>query len=311
MTTTSATAHAATMPPPEMHEVDRGVYAYVQLDGSWGLNNPGVVVGSRYAIVIDTLFTEARNRAFRDELGRIATVPITTLVNTHHHGDHTWGNALYPEATIIGHELCRTETIETGLSIQPNFPGVDFGHIDVTPAFATFTDRLNLYVDDLKLELHFVGPAHTTNDSVVWLPERKILFAGDVTFNGGTPFFVQGSLAGHIAAVERLKQFGAERIIPGHGAVCGPEALDVMLDYLRFVERLAKEAFDAGVTPLEAARAADLGRFAEIPESERIVANLHRAYSELRGEPLGTPMSLTSVFPEMVEFNGGPIRCCA
>lgn len=311
MTGTSHATHADTMPPPEMHQVEDGIYAYVQLDGSWGLNNPGVVVGSRYAVVIDTLFTEARNRAFREELSRIVNVPITTLINTHHHGDHTWGNGLYPEATIIGHELCRQETIDTDLAIQPNFPGVDFGHIDVTPAFTTFTDRLNVYVDDLKLELHFVGPAHTTNDIVVWVPERKLLFAGDVTFNGGTPFFVQGSLAGHIAAVERIKTFGAERIVPGHGAVCGPEALDRMLAYLRFVDRIAKDAFAAGATPLEAARSTDLGEFAELPESERLVANLHRAYSELRGEPLGAPMSLSQVFPEMVEFNGGPIRCCA
>ncbi len=311
MSAQSAHHPTTTMPDPETHQVDDGIYAYVQLDGSWGLNNAGLVVGSRYAVLIDTLFTEARNRALHETLGQVTNLPITTVVNTHHHGDHTWGNALYPTATIIGHERCREETISTGLGIQPFFPSVDFGDIDLAPAFATFTDTMNVHVDDLKLELHFIGPAHTTNDSAVWVPERKLLFTGDCAFNGGTPFFVQGSLAGHIAAVQRLKEFGAERIVPGHGAVCGPDVLDGMLAYLRFVEKLAADAFAAGTTPLDAARQADLGEFADLTEHERLVANLHRAYSELRGEPLGTPLDMATIFAEMAEYNGGPIHSCA
>jgi cyclase len=311
MTTARSHQHSGTLPPPEMQQVDPGIYAYIQLDGSWGLNNAGLIAGSRYAVIIDTLFTEARNRAFRSSVEQTISVPITTLVNTHHHGDHTWGNSHYPEATIIGHERCRQETMATALSTQPFFPATDFGDIDVVPAFATFADRLDLYVDDLKLELHYVGPAHTTNDVVAWVPERRLLFTGDVAFNGGTPFFIQGSLAGHITACERLRQFGAERIIPGHGAVCGPEALDQMLGYLRFVQQTARDAFSAGLPPLEAARRTDLGEFATLAESERIVANLHRAYSELRGEPLAAALPLTTVFAEMIEFNGGPVRCLA
>lgn len=311
MTTASSHHHSGMMPPPEMQQVDPGIYAYIQLDGSWGLNNAGLIAGSRYAVIIDTLFTEARNRAFRESVDRTISVPITTVVNTHHHGDHTWGNSLYPEATIVGHERCRQETIATDLSIQPFFPTADFGHIHVVPAFATFTDRLDIYVDDLKLELHYVGPAHTSNDVVVWVPERQLMFTGDIAFNGGTPFFIQGSLAGHITACERVKQFGAERIVPGHGAVCEPGALDRMLGYLRFVQQLAEDSFSAGIPPLEAARRADLGEFAKLAESERLIANLHRAYSELRGEPLGAALPLKDVFAEMIEFNGGPVRCLA
>jgi cyclase len=311
MTTAPTGKHSETTPPPEMQKVGDGIYSYVQLDGSWGLSNATVVAGSRYAVVIDTLFTEARNHAFRRAAAEVVPVPITTVVNTHHHGDHTWGNSLYPLATIVGHERCREETIATGLSVQPLFPAVDFGHIEVTPAFTTFTDRMDIYVDDLKLELHYVGPAHTTNDVVVWVPERRLLLTGDIAFNGGTPFFVQGSLAGHIAAVERVKNFGAERVIPGHGAVCEPDVLDRMLDYLHWVQDLAAESFAAGLGPLEAAQSADLGPFVGLTESERIVANLHRAYSELRGEPHGIVLPLDDVFAEMIELNGGPIRCFA
>ena len=114
------------------------------------------------------------------------------VLNTHHHGDHTWGsNSLYPQATIIGHERCRDGTLSGGLDTQQFFPTAEFGHIDVVPAFATFTVRLDVYVDDLSLELHYVGPAHITNDVVAWIPGRRLMFTGDIAFNGGTEFIVQ------------------------------------------------------------------------------------------------------------------------
>jgi cyclase len=300
------------IPAPRMQKVSDGIYTYLQLDGSWGLNNPGVVVGSKRAVVIDSLFTRQRNLAFREALATVCSVPVRILVNTHHHGDHVWGNALFPEAAIVAHEKCRTETIETGLSTQALFPGVDFGEIEIEPAFITFEDRLSIHVDDLELELIYLGPAHTTNDVAVWIPERRVLFAGDLVFNQCTPFVVQGSLAGHITAVERLRELRPETVVPGHGAVCGPEVFKDTLDYLAFLKDTAARTLRAGLSPLEAARTTDLGRFGNWHESERIVANLHRAYSELRGEPLGTALPLTEgIFAEMVEFNGGPLRCFA
>ena len=85
----------------------------------------------------------------------------------------------------------------------------------MAPPFVTFQQRLDLYVDDLKLELHYMGPAHTTNDVVVWFPERRLLFTGDLAFNGGTPFVAMGSISGSLVALERLRQFGAEDYCPG------------------------------------------------------------------------------------------------
>ena len=300
------------LPAPRLDEVSPGIYAYIQLDGSWGLNNPGFLVGRGGVTVVDTCFTEARARAFRDAVRRVTDCPIRTLVNTHHHGDHTWGNFLFPEAAIVGHTLCREEMIETGLSIQPLFPGVNWGNLEVEPPFITFDDRLTIFVDDLRLELIFLGPAHTRNDVIVWIPERRLLFSGDLIFSRCTPFVAQGSLGGLIQALDALRGLGAATIVPGHGEICGPEAIDDSLDYLRFVEDLARRAFEAGVAPLEAARETALGRFGEWNETERLVANLHRAYSELRGAPWGTPLPLGSVIPEMLEYNGGqPLRCFA
>ena len=301
------------LPPPTVEEVSPGVYAYIQLDGSWGLNNTGFIAGTDAISVVDTCFTEARTRAFLKAIGEVTDLPIRTLVNTHHHGDHTHGNYLLPGASIVGHELCRQTVIDTGLhTLHPLFPNVVWGDLELAPPFITFQDRLDLFVDDLRLELHYMGPAHTTNDTVVWIPERRLLFTGDLAFNGGTPFVAMGSISGSLVALDRLRELEAETIVPGHGSVCGPEVLDHMEGYLRFVQDMAKDAFESGITPLEAAQQTDLGRFSNWHDSERIAGNMHRAYSELRGESLGTVLDLGPIAADMVELNGGqPVRCLA
>ena len=311
--TTEHDHYAGQLPPPTMKEVSDGVYAYVQLDGSWGLNNAGFIRGKDALTLIDTCFTEARTRAYLEAIGRVSSLPMRTLVNTHHHGDHTHGNYLVPGAVIVGHELCRQTVIDTGLqALHPLFPNVDWGSLELAPPFVTFQDRMELYSDDLKVELIFMGPAHTTNDIVAWLPERKLLFSGDLIFNQGTPFVAMGSVSGSLEALKRLRELGAETIVPGHGPVCGPEVMDDIEAYLTFIQETARAAFEAGLTPLEAARQADLTRFAGWTDSERLVGNLHRAYSELRWEPPGTVLDLGPIVSDMVALNGGqPVRCLA
>lgn len=113
-------------------------------------------------------------------------------------------------------------------------------------------------------------------------------------------------------ALPRLRALGPETVVPGHGAICGPQAFDVVERYLRFIDATARTGLAAGVEPLELARATDLGEFATLSDPERIVGNLHRAYQELKGGERGGPLDVPLVFGEMVAFNGGqPLRCLA
>ena len=300
--------------PPRVEEVSGGIYAYVQPDGSWFLNNTGFLVGRQGVVSIDTTSTERRTRAYLEAIARVTVRPVRTLVNTHHHGDHTHGNCLLPLATILGHPLCREEVIKTPF---PPFPGVwtpvEWGDLEPTPPFVTFEGQLTVWVDDLRVELHSVGvAAHTTNDVVAWIPERSVLFSGDLVFVGGTPFVAMGSVSGSIAALEWLRRFGAETLVPGHGPVSGLAAIDDVQDYLRFVQETARRGKQAGLAPLDLARQTDLGRFAELSDRERLVGNLHRAYAELDGAPPGADIDAASALRDMIAFNGGqPLRCLA
>jgi cyclase len=290
------------------------VFAYVQPDGSWWINNTGFVVGDSMVLSIDTCATERRTRDYLGVLVQRAGRPPGLLVDTHHHGDHTNGNCLLPEATVIGHRRCREEMLSGGfLPPEGLFEPVEWGELKQVPPFVTFEDHLDLHVDDLLVELHHVGTAaHTTNDVVAWLPNHHVLFAGDLVFNGGTPFFVMGSLAGSLLALDYLVELGAEVIVPGHGPPCGPEVLDTVGEYLRFVQERAADAYAAGASPLEAARQIELGPFAGLTDPERLAGNLHRAYAECNGARPGDRIDLAAAFADMIAFNGGrPLRCLA
>src|ERR1700735_1222587 len=210
-------AHEITSPGrPRTVEVADGVYAYVQPDGTWWINNTGFVVGPQGVFGIDACSTERRTRA------SLAAI------------------------------------------------------------------------------------RHATAASVV--------FCGALVFNGGTPFLLMGSVAGCIEALEKVVlALGARTVVPGHGPVFeGTAPIEATLDYLGFVLELAAEGRAAGLTPLEVAREADLGRFAGWPDAERLVGNLHRAYAELAGTPRGGPIDVGGALADMVAYNGGkPLTCLA
>ena len=298
-------------PPPELVEVADGVYAYTQAPGGWCLSNAGVMLGPDGAAVVDTLATESRAAELRSVVDSLAPGPGRTVVNTHHHGDHTFGNHAYgPGAAIVAHERARAEMAETGTALTRLWPDVDWGDVQVTLPTLTFPDRATLHLGDRRAELIHVGPAHTTNDVVVWLPDERVLFAGDVALSGSTPFNLMGSVRGALSALERLAALGPEVVVCGHGPVADAAVLDETAAYLRWVQGVAAEAHAAGLEPLAAAREAAPGPFTELIDPERTVGNLHRAYAELDPGELGRPLDVVAVFDEMVQFNEGRLPTC-
>ncbi len=304
------------MQQPETVELADGIYAYIQPDGSWYINNTGFLAGSRGIVSIDSCSTERRTRAYLDAISAVSRQPVRTLVNTHHHGDHTYGNWLLPAGIpIVAHHRCRDEVLASGPPANLGiFTDVEWGNLEVAPPFLTDDRDITLWVDDLRCEVRYVGtPAHTTNDSIIHIPDRSLLFVGDLLFNGGTPFMLTGSISGAIEVLERVvRPLGARTIVAGHGPICGPELIDDVIGYLRFVQEVAAGGRDAGLTPLEAARETDLGVYAALLNAERIVGNLHRAYADLDGGECGAPIDLIAAMGDMMAYNGGrPLSCYA
>lgn len=292
-------------------EISDGLYAYVHPRGGWCVSNSGVLVGRDATTLIDTTATVPRAELLRDELAGLAAAPVRSVITTHHHGDHHYGNVAFaPGAAIIAHDRARECMIEDGLNLTAIWPEVEWGEVTIVPPTITFEDRMTVYVDDLRVELIHYGPAHTVNDIVAWIPERRVLYTGDVAFSGGTPFCLMGSVAGSLATIGKLRALDPEVVVCGHGPVSGPEVFDTAAAYLEWIQGLAAAGIAAGLDPLATAREADLGEFAGLLEPERIVGNLHRAFAEARGGDLGEPVDVPAAFTEMVVYNGGRIPTC-
>lgn len=227
-----------------------GVYAYVQPDGGWCLNNAGFVSDGGRTLLIDTAATERRALALREAV--VATgVPLPrTVVNTHHHGDHTYGNAVFaPEALILGHDNARSEQLAAGHQLELIWPATDFGAIEITAPDLTYSDRMTFHLGETEVRVVHPGVAHTTGDSIVFLPRQRIVFTGDLVFAGGTPFLAMGSLAGSLRALELLRSLDAETVVPGHGPLTDPSAYEATERYLRYVAELAREGRAKGRPP--------------------------------------------------------------
>ena len=124
---------------PEVVNIDDGVFAYIQPDGSWWINNCGILANGGDTVIVDTCSTERRTNLFLETVESLDSGPIRAVVNTHHHGDHTHGNWLTKPAAIIGHRRCREAILEAGL---PHFEGVFepvvWGNIQIEPPMVTF-----------------------------------------------------------------------------------------------------------------------------------------------------------------------------
>src|SRR6266851_5293468 len=149
---------------PELVEVSAGVYAYVQPDGTWWINNTGFLVGPQGVISIDACATWRRTQAYREAIASVTAAPVRAVLNTHHHGDHTFGNCLFGWAAIIAHERTRAESIAFGPPRDmPFWDGPDWGELTIDPPFVTFTDQIAVHAGDLRAEVRYVGmAAHTT-----------------------------------------------------------------------------------------------------------------------------------------------------
>jgi glyoxylase-like metal-dependent hydrolase (beta-lactamase superfamily II) len=275
-------------------ELAQGVFAYVQAEGGFCVANAGILSGAGApTTVIDALFLPDMTRSLIDETRRVAGASIGRLINTHHHVDHTLGNALFPrDAEILAHARAKAEMERVGLGVlpiiermAPQFAGKLDGIEERLPDATFDGEALEIEVGGRRVRLLHLGTGHTRGDILVHLPDERILFLGDVGFFFVTPMAFEGHVGNWIRVCDRiLDELDPEVLVPGHGPVGSKDDLRLFQGYLRLVYAGARRAFDAGASEQEACAAVDLGEYTEWGEPERLSINVNRCYQEFRGE---------------------------
>jgi len=303
----------------ELVEIAPDIYACLQPDEGLGTSNSGFVRAGG-GLVVDTFWDLPRTRALRAHYASIAPNPPRRLVNTHHNGDHCWGNQLFAAdgTEIIGHRrcieyfereaspelfraLCATDDDDLGdlAGFVAALRRFDFSGITLTPPTTAVDGDTTLDLDGLTVELLSVGPAHTAGDLVVHVPEHGVIFTGDILFHRCTPIGWEGSFGAWIAALERLEALAPAVVVPGHGPLTDVEGLRELRGYLAYVREEAARLHARGFSALEAAKRIELGPYAGWTEPERLAFQVDRAYRELEGVPWDTPVDVMRVFAEV------------
>jgi len=149
----------------------------------------------------------------------------------------------------------------------------------------TFVGRKELMVGDTAVTLYEVGPAHTQGDVLVHVPARRLVFTGDILFQGAHPVIWAGPLENWLAACDLILGLPVDVVVPGHGPVTDKGGVEDLRGYLQFLVAEVGARHAAGMPAEEAARDIDFGAFGHWSESERIVANVRARYRELDGLP--------------------------
>lgn len=216
----SASAYRDRMP---FQELGDRIYRrrYDRLD-----QNIGVIVGDEAVCVIDSRSNHPDADELRTELQTLTSLPVRFLVNTHMHWDHTFGNARFGEATIVGHRDCRRRLLEDGEAMKHRLQTADwvpaeerssFADVVVTPPTVTFATTVGLHLDDRLLVLRHHGRGHTDNDVTVTVDE--VCFVGDLVEEGAPPSFGDSYPEEWVTTLDGLVDDLPPVVVPGHGDV--------------------------------------------------------------------------------------------
>jgi glyoxylase-like metal-dependent hydrolase (beta-lactamase superfamily II) len=325
--------------PEGLYQVAEDVFAWLVPNGSWGETNSGLVRGEGSSLLVDTLWDLACTDQLLEALTPfVEDAPIDVVVNTHSDGDHFWGNQRLPGREIVATEACRAMMghlapralsayggLGRALTWLPHtgcrqvgswFAGMvrpyDFSQVVLTPATRTFTGELTLDVGGREVVLLEKGPAHTSGDALVLVPDARVVFTGDLLFVGGTPPLWAGPVENWLRALDAVIELEPEVVVPGHGPLTDRAGVQRMKDYWECVLTGVTDRHAAGAPPAVIARELlaspefAAGGFLEWDSPERVFLSTHVLCRHLDGD--GATMFST---PQVLRILAGQARVAA
>ena len=222
--------------------------------------------------------TEALARQVRESITRVTSQPVRFLVSATYHNPFTGGNMVYSDVFRIGHENCRRDFLNlikdaSAEEKQKKIPQ------------QTYSERLTLYLGGKEIRILFLGRAHTRGDSIVYLPEERIAYLGEVFYLDEFPYISDGYSADWLRTIEAVEALKTDIFIPGHGFL--PKDLKDSRVFFRRQWQILKDVRDAvqaqvkrGVSADEAVKAIDLPQYKRFKGYERAmeiaVRRIHR-----------------------------------
>ena len=226
----------AQTPGTEIIELASGIYARLHEN----LTNAGILIGDHGVMIIDSLRVPSFARDLYEDVKSITDKPIQYVIDTHSHWDHSWGNEVFPEATIIGHQNCYDEMLDVEAQekwlnkiVNANDPWSEEAKtVQITPPNLTFDNKMSLYFGGRQIDLMYLGKAHTSGDIFINIPSEYLLFTGDVAQNKGVPYMGDGYPVEWPETDARILEIGADVYMGGHGSIGDRESLKIDKNFI-------------------------------------------------------------------------------
>lgn len=271
-----------------LEELAPGVVAFT----AEGDPNVGAVIGEDAVLVVDARATPTHAREWLGVLRGLTDKPVRYLGLTHYHAVRVLGASAFEADWVIAHEGTRRWIHDRGEadfeSETRRFPRL-FEDVQSIPGLTypnvSFADTLKFDLGGREVELLHLGRGHTQGDAAVWLPEDKILFAGDLVEARAAPYMGDAFVEEwSTTTLDRVEALGAKAIVPGRGPAAGPEAIWETRDYLRTLWEAVNAGHETLKEAFDAARAALEPRFGDWWIFEHCLPfNVARAWDEARG----------------------------
>jgi glyoxylase-like metal-dependent hydrolase (beta-lactamase superfamily II) len=278
-----------------LEQLADGLYAYT----AQGDPNVGCIIGPEAIVAIEARATPFMAQRWIDVVRTLSTAPFGDLVLTHYHAVRVLGASAFKArrivATTMTAELIEERGMEDWASEQGRMPRL-FQGAETIPGLTrpthTFEDELHLQVGEREVVLRFLGRGHTSGDLVVWLPQERILFAGDLVEAQAAPYMGDAHIADWSGpTLDAVRGLGAEQLVGGRGPVVRGEAVDQAIEdtraFLQTTLRGTREVMQGGGTLKEAFQLVYeqlAPRYAGYPIFDHTMPfNVQRAWDELEG----------------------------
>ncbi len=244
-----------------------GVFAFYASDakalnakGGAAATSGGLIVGSKASLLIETMLNRRLNSQVQALAAKATSKPMTYAVNTSAHGDHSFGNMYMPAGTRIVQHINTKNYVDGHLEDDKAFMIKNFGAgRGIEPIQARTGDvlvpsggRVILDLGGKRVEIIDFGFAQTGGDLFVWEPDAKVMWSGNaiIASRPALPWLLDGHLLETLATLRSVYAFlpPDARIVPGHGAVMGREAMKWQIDYLEAVKQGVEKAIAEGLS---------------------------------------------------------------
>jgi phosphoglycerate dehydrogenase-like enzyme/glyoxylase-like metal-dependent hydrolase (beta-lactamase superfamily II) len=279
----------------EVKEVAPGVffrYSAIGPEGSnipFGGSNNIWIVFEDYVVVVDANFPKEAGDVIQ-AIKKTTDKPIRYVLDTHHHGDHSFGNAVFGDsgASIVAQANCARILRVSGAKEFADAGKPPTGREDIAKSrlkvpSVVFDDKLVLDDGKQRVEFLFFGHAHTSGDAFAYLPKQKIVCTGDACVNGAFNFMGHSDSASWIRVLEKCQQLDVNLILPGHGPPAGKELLEKQKHYFIELRQQVKKGIDAGQDFEDIKKSINMPWYKEWTTVDPAPANVEHVYGELTG----------------------------